>query len=216
MEQSKIMELLIQASDPVNRRDRNRTGAALTQEIFTNGVRGDEEDFGWHEGLRAVLEELFQGALEHAYYLPRLFPAFAYASGDREDGRSATIDWDIALAQLPSARTAYTIEQLASSTSVQAPILRLLMEASHPGCSVERWARIHVELGSLAEPDDGTAEGTGRHEAFAALLGMVFVEALRHAPHILPYLFPIFATLCGEREEGVIIAEVDWVLALAL
>ncbi len=97
----------------------------------------------------------------------------------------------------------------------QIEIKALLIEAADPGCSWERRNAIQCELGhaSPAMREDGVFEIEGRAAGMQLVLDGLYVETIRHHPGLLPTLLPAFAIICGDREEGMICANIDWTIA---
>lgn len=87
----------------------------------------------------------------------------------------------------------------------QAEIKSLLEEAANPDCPPARLNEIQCIFG-------GAIAANCQEDSFHALLDALYVGAINNRQEHLPALFPIFAAICGDRKEGVIIADVDWSL----
>ena len=85
----------------------------------------------------------------------------------------------------------------------------LLLEASDVDCSPERRLAIRNHL--LKKSHGGRA-GDREHIEVGHILKEVFDDAAVNRPDFLPYLFPLFAVACGDRETNYDIAKVDWSL----
>jgi hypothetical protein len=88
----------------------------------------------------------------------------------------------------------------------QLKIRDLLIEAANPECSERRINEIHCELGQATVMDVEVEVG------FQTLLDSLYVRTVQNRPELLPTLFPIFAIICGDREEDMLIADVDWTI----
>jgi len=64
---------------------------------------------------------------------------------------------------------------------------------------------------AVAESDEQN-DFEGREDGLVGLLGQIYYSTLQNRPELLPTLFPVFAIICGDREKGSIIADVDWTL----
>lgn len=97
----------------------------------------------------------------------------------------------------------------------QRELKALLEEAAKPDCTWQRRTQIQYRLGKAtgAIGNDGIYETEGQKEAgFKLLLNALYVTTVQNRPELLPTLFPTFAVICGDCEEGVLIADVDWSL----
>ena len=96
----------------------------------------------------------------------------------------------------------------------QKELMALLQEAATPGCTWERQNEIQCILGSAspAMRDDGVYEIEGREAGMQLVLDHLYVDVIQNRPELLPSLFPVFAVICGDRQEGLICASVDWSL----
>ena len=90
----------------------------------------------------------------------------------------------------------------------------LLEEAAKPECTPRRRNSIQCLLGeaSAAMGKDGVYTINGREAGMHLVLNALYVDTLNNRPELLPSLFPIFAIICGDREEGFICAHIDWSL----
>ena len=82
-------------------------------------------------------------------------------------------------------------------------ILDLLREAAT--CDDRRFNQIQSALGAEVY-DVGTLNTPGLKLVLDALI----VSARESCPKRLPNLYPVFALLCGDREDGKMVAEIDW------
>lgn len=90
----------------------------------------------------------------------------------------------------------------------------LLKEAASSDCSWERRNEIQCKLGkaSPAMKADGVYKINGQKAGMHLVLEKLYVDTIRNRPELLPSLFPAFAVICGDRQEGIICADVDWSL----
>lgn len=90
----------------------------------------------------------------------------------------------------------------------------LLQEAASPDCSWRRRNEIQCKLGkaSPAMQADGVYKIKGREAGMHLVLDKLYVDTIQNRPELLPLLFPAFAVICGDRQEGIICADVDWSL----
>ncbi len=96
----------------------------------------------------------------------------------------------------------------------QKELKSLLDEAAQNDCSWQRRNEIHCMLGK-ASPGmgaDGVYEIDTPGAGIQAVLDELWVETVQNRPQLLPALFPAFAVMCGDREDGTINAGVDWSL----
>lgn len=91
----------------------------------------------------------------------------------------------------------------------QARIKALLIEASQPACPEGRRVAIQGLLGRELpkDPDDDA-----RMEGLSLVFSQLYDSARRHRPDLLLSLFPVFAILCGDRDEGSVVCDVEWSL----
>lgn len=96
----------------------------------------------------------------------------------------------------------------------QRELKALLDEAANPKCSWQRRNEIQCKLGeaTAAMGKDGVYELEGREAGLHLLLEALYVSTIQNRPELLPTLFPTFAIICGDREEGILIADVDWAI----
>ena len=94
----------------------------------------------------------------------------------------------------------------------QEKIRELLIEASQCNCSWQRRTQIQVDLknASAALGHDGVYEIDTKAAGLALILEKLYVDTLEVAPHILPSLFPVFALICGDREQSFVVADIEW------
>lgn len=101
----------------------------------------------------------------------------------------------------------------------QEKIFELLKKASQTEDTTEI-SKIISELKQSAPDHDRAANPEltemehefeeGRSEETRNILGRVFHATYESRPHLLPSLFPLFASCCGDKEENSICADVDW------
>ncbi|MFA6322034.1 MAG: hypothetical protein WCX71_00985 [Candidatus Buchananbacteria bacterium] len=96
----------------------------------------------------------------------------------------------------------------------QEEIKALLEEAAKPTCSSVRRNDIHCRLSeaSAAMGENGVYEVDNPEAGLIVLLDRLFISTLKNRPELLPTLFPAFAVICGDRDEDLIIAQIDWSL----
>lgn len=96
----------------------------------------------------------------------------------------------------------------------QRELKTLLDEAAQQYCSRQRRNEIQVELAeaSPALRADGVYENKGREAGMLLVLEQLYTETATHRPDLLSSLFPAFAVICGDRQDGAICADVDWSL----
>ena len=96
----------------------------------------------------------------------------------------------------------------------QVELKALLNEAAKPGCSVQRQNEIQCLLAhaSPAMQSDGTYEPGGCGMGMLMVLEKLYVDTLQNRPELLPSLFPAFAVICGDRQDHLMYADVDWSL----
>lgn len=94
----------------------------------------------------------------------------------------------------------------------QSELKALLKEAANPECSWQRRNEIQCKLGdaTAAMNEDGVYKIEGREAGLHLLLDSLYVSTVQNRPELLPTLFPAFAIICGDREEGILVADVDW------
>jgi len=90
----------------------------------------------------------------------------------------------------------------------------LLEEAARRDCSWKRRNEIQCLLGaaSAAMGADGVYEIDNPEAGMHLVLGKLYTDTIQNRRELLPSLFPVFAVICGDREEGFICADVDWSL----
>lgn len=96
----------------------------------------------------------------------------------------------------------------------QKELMELLQEAAKPNCSLWRRNEIGRKLyeASPATREDGALEIDGREAGMQLILSSLYQDTLENRPALLPMMFPVFAMICGDRQEGMICANVDWSL----
>ena len=96
----------------------------------------------------------------------------------------------------------------------QRELKTLLDEAAKPDCSWQRRNEIQCRFGddSPAMRADSVYETEGRGAGMHIVLDKLYVDTIENRPELLPVLFPVFAIICGDREDGMICADVDWSL----
>jgi len=95
----------------------------------------------------------------------------------------------------------------------QEDLKKLLIEAASPTCSPVRQSQIQILLSeaSAAMNEHGVVvRDDGRLAGMLFLLEDLYVETLKHRPELLPTFFPVFAIVCGDRDEECVVADVDW------
>lgn len=94
--------------------------------------------------------------------------------------------------------------------------MELLQEAAGPDCGPQRLADIHVDLNRAVvlerEADSSPNEDPGLRPS--TVLNALFASTVENDRAALPGLFPVFALLCGDREDGQLVADIDWSEAL--
>jgi hypothetical protein len=90
----------------------------------------------------------------------------------------------------------------------------LLEEAANDNCSPQRRNEIQCELdeATAAMGEEGVYKITGREAGLSLVLDALYVHTIQNRPELLPSFFPTFAIICGDRDEGMLIADVDWSL----
>lgn len=93
----------------------------------------------------------------------------------------------------------------------QKEIRRLLEEASQLHCTWQRRNQIQCQLGeaSAAVCGDGAES---RVAGLQLILDKLYVDTLKSYPGYLPKLFPVFAMICGERDNRMLVTDVNWYL----
>ena len=96
----------------------------------------------------------------------------------------------------------------------QRELKALLDEAAKPSCSWQRQNEIQCRLGeaSPAMGVDGVRKIEGPVEGMQIVLDHLYTDTIQNRPDLLPALFPVFALICGDREDRTICADVDWSL----
>lgn len=94
----------------------------------------------------------------------------------------------------------------------QKRIKELLDEAESAICTPSRANQIQSELeGSTFGRESGTMTtltSPGTETAF--IVASLFSQTFEKYPDFLPFLFPAFAIMCGDRKKGMNFAEVNW------
>lgn len=89
----------------------------------------------------------------------------------------------------------------------QEKIMDLLREVASLNLSNRRVNEIQCKLTDALPRSDALDD---REAGMEVVLGKLYVDTLRNKPHLLPMLFPVFAIMCGDRDDGFIVADVDW------
>jgi hypothetical protein len=95
----------------------------------------------------------------------------------------------------------------------QARILALLHEAASPKCSEERLMNILCifEQESFALTRHKSFQSTTPESGIVFLMDRLFEKIVEHDRSQFPALFPVFALICGDKEEGALTApEIHW------
>lgn len=94
----------------------------------------------------------------------------------------------------------------------QRELKALLEEAASPECSWKRRNQIQIKLNeaTAAMGEDGLYVIEGLVAGLHLLLNSLYVGTVQNRPELLPALLPAFAIICGDREDGKLIADVDW------
>ena len=82
----------------------------------------------------------------------------------------------------------------------QKEIKKILDEAAKSGHIQRIFSSLHREI---YNKDD-------LYRGFRVVFEELFVKTLQNKPQHLPNLFPLFALLCGDREESMPIANIHW------
>ena len=96
----------------------------------------------------------------------------------------------------------------------QREIKSLLQEASDRDCSWPRRIEIQGKLSgaSAAMGVNGIFKTDEPESGMLIVLENLYTNTILNYPELLPSLFPVFAIICGDREEGSICANVNWSL----
>lgn len=100
----------------------------------------------------------------------------------------------------------------------QTEVMDLLKEAALPDCAEERRIVIldRLKTATCHVTNDQAASMAPGQFAFARdrclLMIFWFEHTMGNAPHCLPGLFPLFASICGDRARGDVTCNVDWSL----
>ena len=91
----------------------------------------------------------------------------------------------------------------------QKDIMALLKEAAEPRCALKRRKAILADL----QKEVFGPSNDSRRLGLDIILGAAFKTTLEAKPDHLVSLFPVFALLCGDRQENEVVAsEVDFSL----
>lgn len=96
----------------------------------------------------------------------------------------------------------------------QGELMRLLQEAAQCGSYNDRSA-IGLQVAAAVSvnlPDSGDKDVNPQDVWNQELVGHLFDEISNHRPDLLAKFLPIFAMLCGNRENGAPYAKIDWSL----
>lgn len=104
------------------------------------------------------------------------------------------------------------IHQKRSRQVTQEKIKDLLAEAANPKCAPHRRNEIQCELGhaTAAMRPNGVYDIDSREAGILVVIEHLYVDTLQNRPEILPALFPVFALACGDRDNGLIVTDIDW------
>ncbi len=104
----------------------------------------------------------------------------------------------------------------------QKRILELLQEASQPNCTLARANQIELELREgcpkhvdQENPRGGERENgyeEGRCDGHDEVINSLFVDTFEKRRELLPSLFPLFAMICGDKDDNMMRADIDWSL----
>lgn len=91
-------------------------------------------------------------------------------------------------------------------------IKRLLEEASGEDCTPHRRNEIACMLGeaTAAMTDKGYYDIDIPESGIYALINKLYYVTLQNRPEVLPTLFPVFVLACGDRDDHLIMADIDW------
>jgi len=94
----------------------------------------------------------------------------------------------------------------------QGKIKELLKEAATNTWGWRRMNDIHCELAdaTAATGEDGVVDIDGPQAGLRLVVDALFVSTAQNRPEALPGLLPVFSLLCGDREEGILLADIDW------
>ena len=100
----------------------------------------------------------------------------------------------------------------------QKALLFLLKEASEPECPAERIIDIAISLkGQIKRDDSDDSDSINtRYEGMCLVFEALFNKTLDNNPGYLPKLFPVFALLCGDKEDDMLVAKIDWTVLSSL
>lgn len=94
----------------------------------------------------------------------------------------------------------------------QGQILELLKELAEPDCTLRRCATIHGLLTDAAA--GGNTVEDDMKGGMAVIMDALFVQTMMNNSALFPSLFPIFAMICGDREDPAdsMTEKVEWEL----
>ena len=94
----------------------------------------------------------------------------------------------------------------------QRELKALLEEAANLGCSMQRRNEIRFILcdSTAAVGKDGIEEIDGPEAGLRLLAETLYHDTISNRPELLTKLFPVFAIICGNREDGMTITDIDW------
>jgi|GEM_PF-2491866 len=106
----------------------------------------------------------------------------------------------------------FTSNVYAGSAMNQGEIRARLAEAGAEECTRRRLGEIMLEFldESPAMLSDGTYDIDGQGSLARPIIEELFISVAENRRSAFPDLFPVFAVLCGDRENGVLIADIDW------
>ena len=94
-------------------------------------------------------------------------------------------------------------------------IWELLQEAASSACTYERLNDIHIEFCEAAAlpSSEGYSLSDKDQTAGIQLVGSsMFFEAVKKNRDLLPYSYPLFLLIYGDRKKGIFTAPIDWSL----
>ena len=90
----------------------------------------------------------------------------------------------------------------------QSQIHDLLIEAANPACTAKRRNQIQILLDE-AVVGAGLPDSDERLEGMQVVLDTLYTSTLENRSYLLPTLLPVFALMCGDKED-IVVAEIDW------
>ncbi|MFZ2189085.1 MAG: hypothetical protein WAV73_06000 [Candidatus Moraniibacteriota bacterium] len=89
----------------------------------------------------------------------------------------------------------------------QRQLKELLEEAAKSDCTGKRRVEIQFLLCEALVAGNGIDD---RSAGMRMVLNQLYIDTIRNSPDSLPSLLPFFAIVCGDREKGRTVANVDW------